>query len=73
MADPFKMVIMIVLIGGMVSIAKLYYGDKARRRDEPEANDVVNHKIRALEERVKVLETIVTDERQQLRREIDGL
>ncbi len=73
MADPFKMVIMIVLIVGMVRIAKLYYGDKARRQEEPESNDVVNHKIRALEERVKVLETIVTDERHQLRREIDSL
>ncbi len=73
MADPFKMIIMVVLIGGMVSIAKLYYADRERRQDEPDVNDVVNHKIRALEERVKVLETIVTDKRQQLRREIDGL
>ncbi|MFK8015468.1 MAG: hypothetical protein AB8G17_08500 [Gammaproteobacteria bacterium] len=73
MADPFKMVIFIVLIGGIVQIAKYIRDDRERLRAAREPDEGTTRQIVALEERIKVLEAIVTDDRTQLRREIDSL
>ncbi|MFK7887764.1 MAG: hypothetical protein AB8G16_12970 [Gammaproteobacteria bacterium] len=74
MADPFKMVIAIVAIYAAVSFAKMMYRDKElSRSDTGQADDHVVQKIAALEERIRVLETIVTDDRHALKREIDQL
>ena len=73
MADPFKMVIAIVALTVAVKIAKLYFEDRRRQLQKPEPDESTVRKIVALEERIKVLEAIVTDDRTQLRREIDSL
>jgi len=75
MADPFKMVIFIVAIYAAVSFAKMMYRDKQLSREGTgeAADDQVTQKIAALEERIRVLETIVTDDRHALKREIDQL
>lgn len=73
MGDPFRMVILIVLIAGAVKVAKMYYRDRQESRAAPEFDNTVTRKIDELEERVRVLEAIVTDKRHDLRREIDSL
>jgi hypothetical protein len=74
MADPFKMVIAIVAIAAAVSYAKMVYRDKQLARDSAnQTDDRVDEKIAALEERIRVLETIVTDKSHALKREIDRL
>lgn len=73
MADPFKMVILIMLILGGVKVAKMYYRDRQESRATPQLDESVARQIQSLEERVKVLEAIVTDKRHDLRREIDSL
>ncbi|RZV45921.1 MAG: hypothetical protein EX258_10170 [Sphingomonadaceae bacterium] len=73
MADPFRMVILIVLIAGAVKVANMYFRDRRENRAVPEIDESVTRQIHELEERVRVLETIVTDKRHDLRREIDSL
>ena len=73
MADPFKMVIAIVLIVCAVKVARMYFRDQHERRARPEVDDTVARQIESLEERVRVLETIVTDKRYDLKRQIDRL
>lgn len=73
MAEPFRMIIFVVLIGGIVQIAKYIRDDRERARAERAPDERTTRQIVALEERVKVLEAIVTDDRTQLRREIDSL
>lgn len=74
MADPFKMVVAIVAIYAAVSFAKMMYRDKQLSREvDDQADSNVTQQIAALEERIRVLETIVTDDRHALKREIDRL
>jgi hypothetical protein len=68
------MVILIVLIAGAVKVARMYYRDRQEARGAtPQIDENIASQIHALEERVRVLETIVTDKRHDLRREIDSL
>jgi hypothetical protein len=73
MNNPFTMIIAVVLIGGMVEIARLYYKNRRLEREVPQPDELTQRKIAQLEERVRVLETIVTDKRHDLRSEIDRL
>lgn len=74
MPDPFKMIVAIVAITAALSYAKMVYRDKQLARESAnQTDDNVNQKIAALEERIRVLETIVTDESHALKREIDRL
>ena len=72
--NPFEMVLGIVLIAGIVSIVK--YRSEARHAARQERNghaSLDERRIAALEERVRVLESIVTDRRTDLKREIERL
>ena len=73
MNNPFTMIIAVVLIGGMVEITRLYYKNRRLEREMPQPDELTQRKISQLEERVRVLETIVTDKRHDLRSEIDRL
>ena len=73
MNNPFTMIIAVVLIGGMVEIARLYYKNRRLEREVPQPDELTQRKIAQLEERIRVLETIVTDKRHDLRSEIDRL
>lgn len=79
--NPFEMVVLIVAIGAIASIARAKYGivrnakgDETPIRD-PDA-DRMRDELRALKERVAVLERIATDAHSrgsELEREIDAL
>jgi hypothetical protein len=80
--NPFEMVVLIVAIGAVASIFRAKYGisGRSRRRDRdvplhnPE-NDRLREELRALKDRVAVLERIATDNDRglQLDREIEAL
>ena len=79
--NPFEMVIGIVLIVTIGRIIQARYGYQRRRRGEagPVADDGearrLRDEVRALKERVAVLERLITDERgsRELEREIEAL
>ena len=80
--NPFEMVVLIVAISAVASIFRAKYGipGRIRRRDrdlpvhDPE-NDRLRDELRALKDRVAVLERIATenDRGLQLDREIEAL
>lgn len=75
MFNPFSMVVAIVLIGCLYSLGESYL--KTRRREADTAaqgmDDETRTTISQLEHRVQVLERIVTDSGNDLKREIDRL
>jgi hypothetical protein len=75
MFNPFSMVVAIVLIGCVYSLGESYL--KTRRREADVASqgmdDETRQTIAQLEHRVQVLERIVTDSGNDLKREIDRL
>lgn len=79
--NPFEMVVLIVAISAVASIFRAKYGISHRRKDrdvpmvnDPE-NDRLREELRALKDRVAVLERIATDNDRglQLDREIEAL
>lgn len=73
--NPFSMVVAIVLIGCLYSLGETWL---KTRRSEAEASakgmdDETRDTIAQLEHRVQVLERIVTDSGNDLKREIDRL
>ncbi|MCG6871134.1 MAG: hypothetical protein LJE84_02495 [Gammaproteobacteria bacterium] len=73
MSSPFEMVIAIVLIGTVGSLIKFQMQQKAKTGGNRESIGANEKRISQLEERVQVLERIVTDGRNDLRRELDAL
>lgn len=73
MNNPFSMIIIAVIVFGFVEVVRLYYKNRRLEREKPQPDQLTQRKIAQLEERVRVLETIVTDRRHDLKREIDGL
>jgi len=80
--NPFEMVVLIVAISAVASIFRAKYGVTRRRKgsdDEHVVNDAENDRlrqeVRALKDRVAVLERIATenDRGLQLDREIEAL
>ena len=70
----FEMVLGIVFIVGISSVFKHYFDLKrARLQVETEGGDPQWARLEELEERVKVLESIVTDKSYALKREIESL
>ena len=85
----WDMIVIVVIVGGVVSISQHYISSKNGTEDTnksiwdalglsdstPAERDVKKHldRIIALEERVKVLERIATDKGKSLRDEIDNL
>jgi uncharacterized membrane protein YgcG len=80
--NPFEMVVLIVAISAVASIFRAKYrvpgGSRRRDRDGPlhdPENDRLREELRALKDRVAVLERIATDNDRglQLDREIEAL
>ena len=70
----FEMVLGIVLIGCIASIFKHYFETKQERlRAEANVESIDMARLEQLEERVRVLESIVTDKSYSLKREIENL
>lgn len=74
-SSPFSMVVAIVFIGCLYGLADSWL--KTRRKEaelsgQP-GDDETRNRIEQLEHRVRVLERIVTDSGDDLRREIDRL
>ncbi len=67
---------MIIMIVGIVMCANVIKTYLRRRNVEPETNEELEEtlaKIDTLEERIQVLERIITENRFDLKREIDSL
>jgi nitrogen fixation-related uncharacterized protein len=76
--NPFEMVVIIVLIVTLGGVLKHWAGTRHRFHDlegQLKRTGVADQlkRIDALEERVRTLERIVTDESEKLRRQIDSL
>ncbi|EZP72089.1 putative uncharacterized protein precursor [Sphingomonas paucimobilis] len=78
--NPFEMVVAIVAIAAVASVVRAKYGIVRRHRGEelvqrgpdPEA-DRLRAEVKALKERVAVLERLATDSGSALEREFDKL
>jgi len=70
---PFEMVVSIVAIGVLGGIVKVFLSKSEVKNTEIQALSKRLDKLEALEERIQTLETIVTDGKADLRREIDSL
>lgn len=76
--DVFTMVALIVLISCATSVLTTYFKSKHKYSSDPDLRERVERIERligdgSIEERVRALETIVTDEKRQLDREIKNL
>ena len=75
MLNQFEMVVLIVAIVMFASVMRARYAGKRRQRDAAEDPEVLRSReeIRALKERIAVLERIATDKESTLEREIERL
>ena len=72
----FTMVVWVVTIGCVTSLLAKRYDYKRSRPNRSELEDELAERLdqlEALEERVRVLEAIVTDSKYDLRRQLDDL
>lgn len=72
MNSPF-FAITVVAIGCLTAVMLKYLSMRAEGEQDRETPDEVSEKLDALEERIRVLERIVTEKRIDLRKEIDDL
>jgi len=70
--NPFEMVLGIVFFGCITKVIISIFGRSKPTRNDREIDERLRC-VEALEERVRVLEKIVTDRRYDLRREFDEL
>lgn len=73
MNGVFQFVVIIVIVVSLSELAKTYLKQRARRTEPNEELNETLLRIDELEERIKVLERIVTENRYDLKKEIDGL
>lgn len=76
--DVFTMVALIVLISSSAWVLESYFKSKRKNRSDPDLRERVERLEGlvgdgSIEERVRALETIVTDEKRRLDREIKSL
>jgi len=72
--DFFTFLFLTVLIGCSIPLMKLWQdGRKSRIVDNSGATTQLQHQVDALQQRVEVLEKIVTDQKYQLHRELASL
>ncbi|MEM1082220.1 MAG: hypothetical protein AAGH65_11625 [Pseudomonadota bacterium] len=64
--------VIIMAIFGFVEVSKYWIRSRDERRTHSLASED-QHKIEDLEDRVRALETILTDSREQLKRQIDSI
>ena len=69
----FEMVFGIVVVVMIAGVVKSYLDGRRDSRQYLEDESVAMDRIAALEERIQVLEKIITDRQSSLKREIDGL
>ena len=68
----FEMVAIIATVSVIAGVANSYIKAKAQVANQPESNQN-NERLDELEERIQVLERVITDDRKHLKSEIDGL
>lgn len=73
MSSSYTFVLAIVVVVMCAQLAKTYLKQRARRPEPNEELEQTLAKIEELEERIKVLERIVTEKRYNLKSEIDSL
>jgi len=73
MNDVFLMVVIIVALGVASGMYTDYQKTQRQVRKNRDSDDDLRAELDALEERVNVLEEIVTDNKYQLKRELDSL
>lgn len=71
--NVFHMVIWIVAIVSIASVLEKYFKAKAAEKNEGDDSETTLKKIEVLEERIQVLERIVTENKFDLRRQINDL
>ena len=71
--NVFHMVIWIVAIVAIASVLEKYLKVRAKEKSNNEVSDDTLRKMEALEERIQVLERIVTENKFDLRKEINDL
>ena len=73
--NVFTFIFLVVLVGCSIPLFKLWidYRQTVRREQRGTLGSDATQQLAALEERVRVLEEIVTDKRYDLRREIAAL
>ena len=73
MNNAFTFVILIVTVVMCSQLAQTYLKQRARRPEPNEDIEQAISKIDELEERIQVLERIITENRYDLKKEIDSL
>ena len=71
--NAFHMVVWIVAIVSIAGVLDKYLKAKAAKRKAVDINEETKQQIEVLEERIRVLERIVTEKRFDLRKQIDDL
>ena len=71
--DFFTFLFLTVLIGCSIPLMKLWQDGRRQRLPDSGATTQLQHQVDALQERVEVLEKIVTDQKYQLQRELASL
>jgi hypothetical protein len=71
--DFFTFLFLTVLIGCSIPLMKLWQDGRKSRIVDTGATTQLQHQVDALQQRVEVLEKIVTDQRYQLHRELASL
>ncbi len=73
MNSPFSFVLVLIAIVTCGQLAKTYLTQRAKRPEPSEDLEQTIGKIDELEQRIQVLERIVTESRFDLKKEIDSL
>lgn len=71
--DVFTMVVIVVIVGCATGVISDYLKNKSKFGPGEDALDDAMDRIDELEERIRVLEKVVTDDRYELNRQIDAL
>ncbi len=71
--DFFTFLLLTVLIGCSIPLMKLWQDGRKHRSIDDGAEDALRRQIDALQQRVEVLEKIVTDDKYELKRELASL
>ena len=71
--DFFTFLFLTVLIGCSIPLMKLWQDGRRSRPIDDATRSATQHQIDALQQRVEVLEKIVTDGKYQLNRELESL
>lgn len=71
--NSLMFVVTIVALGCLTAVVLKYLEVRAEKEEQGRGADETSAKLDALEERIRVLERIVTEKRIDLRKEIDDL